>query len=166
MTQLALFAWLAAVWVFLWGDVSPGTAIAGAVVAAGVMASVRGTRATTHGTVRPLHALRFLGYFLYKLVEASAVVAWEVITPRNRINEGIVAVEIDDVSDALLTVIANAISLTPGTLTIDVHRNPNVLFVHVLHLRSVEQTCREVRVLQRYAVRAFGHEAVAGEATT
>ena len=157
ISQVALFVWLAMVWVFLWGDPAPGTAIAGATIAAVVMVTVRGTRATTHGAIRPLHAFRFLGYFLYKLLEASAVVAWEVVTPRNRINEGIVAVDIDDyLSDALVTVIANAISLTPGTLTIDVRRHPNVLYVHVLHLHSVEQTRREVHELQGYVVRAFG----------
>ena len=153
----ALFTWLALVWVFLWGDPSAGTALAGAAISAGVMVTTRGTRATTHGTVRPLPTLRFLGYFLYKLLEASAVVAWEVVTPSNRINQGIVAVDIDDdLSDALVTVIANAITLTPGTLTVDVRRKPNVLYVHVLHLRSVEQTRREVLELQRDVVRAFG----------
>ena len=157
ISRIALGVWLALVWVFLWGDPSPGTALAGAAIAAVLMLSVRGTRATTHGTIRPLYAVRFLAYFLYKLVEASAVVAWEVATPRNRINEGIVAVDIDDeLSDALVTVIANAITLTPGTLTIDVRRDPNVLYVHVLHLRSVEQTRREVLELQRYVVCAFG----------
>lgn len=157
MSRVALFIWLTLVWVFLWGDLAPGTALAGAGVATAVMFAVRGTRATTHGTIRPLYALRFIAYFLYKLFEASAIVAWEVVTPRNRINEGIVAVDIDDeLSDALVTVIANAITLTPGTLTVDVRRKPNVLYVHVLHLRSVEQTRREVLELQRYVVCAFG----------
>jgi multicomponent Na+:H+ antiporter subunit E len=103
--------------------------------------------------------VRFLAYFLAKLVEASVVVAVEVATPRNRIRTGIVAVPLRGASDALVTLVADAVTLTPGTLTLEVGRQPPTLYVHVLHLRDVEAVRREIRHLEVLAVRAFGSPA-------
>lgn len=150
--------WLVAVWLLLWEEVSAANVLSGVAVAAGTLVLFPPRAAKRQGTFRPIPALKFLVYFHIKLFQASAIVAWEIVTPRSRINQGIVAVPIRHVSDALTTLIANAISLTPGTLTIEVHRNPTVLYVHVLHLRDVEAIRRDVRQLELYAARAFGSQ--------
>jgi multicomponent Na+:H+ antiporter subunit E len=63
-------------------------------------------------------------------------------------------------TDGLATVVGNAITLTPGTLTVDVRRDdpdrPPVLYVHVLHFSDVDSLRRDVVRLERLAVRAFG----------
>lgn len=153
---IASAAWLVLVWVALWEDLSPASVLGGLLSAGALLAVFRLGPAATPNTLRPLWALRFIAYFLWKLVEASAVVAWEVVTPRNRINEGIVAVTIRGVSDALTTVVANAISLTPGTVTLEVYRHPTTLFVHVLHLHDIEAVRAEIQHLEALAIRAFG----------
>lgn len=157
---LANGAWLVALWVALWGDLTAANVIGGALAAAVLLAvfPLHGPR--RQGTVRPFHALRFLGYFLYKLAEANVVVAWEVVTPGSRINLGVVAVRLHGGSDLVITSVANAISLTPGTLTLEVRRDPPTLYVHVLHLRSIEQTREQVRRLEYLALRAFGPDDV------
>ncbi|HVL50970.1 MAG TPA: Na+/H+ antiporter subunit E [Actinomycetota bacterium] len=151
-------AWLLAVWLFLWEEVSFGNVLTGLAVATAVLLLFPPRRAERRGRFRPVAALKFLVYFHYKLVQASGIVAWEIVTPRNRINEGVVAVRIRHFSDALTTLLANAISLTPGTLTIEVDRDATTLYVHVLHLKGVEDVRREVQKLELMAVRAFGNE--------
>jgi multicomponent Na+:H+ antiporter subunit E len=63
-------------------------------------------------------------------------------------------------SDALVTLVANSITLTPGTATIDVREHedgsPPTLYVHVLHFGDVESIRRDVLRLEQLAVRAFG----------
>ncbi len=158
--RLPFAAWLMVVWVALWGDVTIGNVVGGAIVAAIALAAFPSAGPRPGMTLRPLHALRFLSYFLVKLIEANAVVAWEVLTPNNeRVREGVVAVPVTGASDAVVTTVANAISLTPGTLTLGVQREPTILFVHVLHLRSVEATRDDVHKLEMLALRAFGDEA-------
>ena len=161
--RLLVGAWLVLVWVALWEGASPANLLSGAVVAVALLAMfpLRGT--TAPGRFRPLWALRFLAYFLIKLVEANAVVAWEVVTPRNRINEGIVAVPVTGASDVLVSVVANAISLTPGTLTIEVGTDPHILYVHVLHLHDIDAVRRDVTRLERYVLRAFGSDEAVAE---
>lgn len=158
MRYLWRAVWLVAVWLFLWGEMTVANLVAGSLVAAVVLYLFKVERVLASGAFRPLAAVRFLGYFLVRLVEASVIVAWEVVTPRNRINEGIVVVPLSGVSDLLTTMVANSISLTPGTLTIEVGENANVLYVHVLHLRDVEEVRRDVHRLELLAIKAFGSD--------
>jgi multicomponent Na+:H+ antiporter subunit E len=153
--------WLTAVWVALWGDVTFANVAAGAAVALAVTVLLpatgdRGRTTTEDAEVHVLAALHFAGWFAWRLVEANVIVAWEVLTPRNRINEGVVAVPLHQCSDGLTTLVASCVSLTPGTLVLDVDRDPLVLYVHVLHLRTIEEVRVEVETLERLAIRAFG----------
>ena len=148
--------WLVVVWVALWGDLSAANVASGVVVGVLVLMAFPLAGHRSSSRLRPLAAARFAAWFAWKLAEASAVVAWEAVTPRNRINEGIVAIPIRGVSDGVITLVANAISLTPGTLTLEVRRRPAVLYVHVLHLHDIEAVRREVRHLEVLAIRAFG----------
>jgi multicomponent Na+:H+ antiporter subunit E len=154
-------AWLLVVWMGLWEAVSPGTVLGGLLVAIGLLWVFPLGRAPLGWRLRPVAAVRFGVYFVWKLIEASLVVAWEVATPQNSINEGIVAIPIRGVSDGLITLVANAISLTPGTVTLEVDEDPAVLFVHVLHLHDIEAVRREVQYLELLAIRAFGSDQAA-----
>jgi multicomponent Na+:H+ antiporter subunit E len=90
-------------------------------------------------------------------------VARTVIAPRDRIRSGIIAVPLQGCSDAVATLIADAISLTPGTLTLEVRREPLTLYVHALDVRDIIGLQREVRTLEVLAVKAFGDaDAIAG----
>jgi multicomponent Na+:H+ antiporter subunit E len=64
-------------------------------------------------------------------------------------------VPIHGASDVVITTVANSISLTPGTLTIEVGHDPATLYVHVLHIRTVEDTRTEIYYLEYLALRAF-----------
>lgn len=147
--------WLSGAWVALWGDVTAANVLAGVLVGA-LLVALFPPADEPRSAFRLLAALRFAGYFTGKLVEASAIVAWEVVTPTSRINEGIVAVPIRGVSRGLTAVVANAITLTPGTITLEVREDPTVLYVHVLHLRSLEAVRAEVLRLEELAIAAFG----------
>lgn len=155
--RLSVVAILAAVWVALWEDVTPANVVSGLLVALAVTALFPSRpEPGSSARIRPVAAGRLLGYFLWKLAEANAAVAWEVLTPTNRVNEGIVAIPVRGVSGGITTIVANAISLTPGTLTIDVDDDPCVLYVHVLHLRDPDEVRREVLHLEALVIRAFG----------
>lgn len=157
MRRLPLVVWLTVVWVALWGGLGVGNVVSGVVVASVLVVLFRfPIPSSPASVVRPFRAIAFLVFFVWKLVEASAIVAWEVVTPRNRINEAIIAVPIHGASDALATIVANFITLTPGTLTLEFERAPSVLYIHVLHLRNIEAVRRDVQRLERIAIRAFG----------
>ena len=136
--------WLTVLWVLLWGDISWANVLSGIAVAFAVVSIARlprAARATDDGVARihPLRTLWFGVYVLYKLIESNMVLAWEIVTPRNKINSGVVAVPLRTESEMAMMVVANIITLTPGTLTIEVYGSPPVVFVNVLHLHDIER---------------------------
>ncbi len=155
--RIALALWLVVVWVALWRDVSAANVVSGILVAAGVIWLFPPERRTTLA-VKPLALARFLLAVVWSIVRANVVVAWEVVTPSNRINEGVVAVELASSHPVVITLVSHAIGLAPGTMVIDVDKGedgaPSLLFVHVLHLREVSDVRREVLDLERLALAA------------
>lgn len=158
----ALVVWLTLVWALLWGDFGLASLAAGAAVALFVVwigrpADVHGMQLTSF---HPLSALVFVAYFAVQLVKSNLQVAWTVVSPRPNVHTAIVAVPMHVDSDGIVTVVANAVTLTPGTLTVDVHESddgtPPVIYVHVLQFADVESVRTEVLHLERLAVRAFG----------
>jgi multicomponent Na+:H+ antiporter subunit E len=158
MSRLVRVLLLAGIWVALWSDVSAANVLSGLVVGTAIVLVFDAGR-SGHVVVRPVRAARFLLFFLWKLVVASVVVARTVIVPRDRVHTGVVEVPLSGCSDALATLIADAVSLTPGTLTLEVRPDPLTLYVHTLDVRTVEQVRHDVRTLEVLAVRAFGDQA-------
>ena len=152
---IGVVAWSTAVWVALWSTLSLANVLWGIVVGLFVLRLAPTRPPSAQHGFRPVAFLGLLIRFLGALVEASAIVAWEVVTPRNRINEAIVRVPLRTDSAGLVTAIANAITLTPGTLTLEVHTDPAVLYVHVLHLRTIEQVRQSIRDLEDQFLAAF-----------
>jgi multicomponent Na+:H+ antiporter subunit E len=161
--HLPLVGWLTVVWVGLWGSVTPANVLGGLAVGAGVVVLLPLTDLPPQGHVRPLALLRFLGFFAADLVRASLRVVALVLRPRLRMRQAVIAVPVRGASDRLLTLLANAISLTPGTLTLEVDRPKSTLYVHVLDVGGGPDAVERVRAsivhLERLAILAVGsHE--------
>ena len=162
-----LGVWLVAIWLLLWNDLSVANVLSGVAVAVAVLSLSRlpksycvGSESGDRPRVSIPHLIYFGGYVLVKLVQANLVLAWEIVTPwRDRIHTGIVAVPLRTSSDLAMTVVANVITLTPGTVTIEAKGTPPVLYVHVLHLDDIERVKAELLHLEELSVRAFGSRA-------
>ena len=157
--RAAIAVWLTIMWVLLWGDLSLANVLGGVLVAV-LLVVVFPPEDTGDDPVviRPLATLSFLVWFLWALVVTNVAVAKEVLLPASRsdIRTAVVAIPLKTRSGRLATIIANAITLTPGTLTVDARGRPAVLFVHVLSFADVDRTREEVADLERRVVRAFG----------
>ncbi len=80
----------------------------------------------------------FIFYFLYQLLKANAQVAFDVITPRYFFKPGIVRYPLSVESDFEINVLSTFISLTPGTLIVDVSEDKKALYIHVMYLTDPE----------------------------
>lgn len=156
MRRAAIVVLLAGMWAALWRDASPGTFVGGLLAGAVVVTVVPEVRAAAwRPVVRPLATVHFLAAFTANLVRATGLVAWDVVTPTLHAREGIIAVPLRTRSTPIVTLVANAISLTPGTVTVDVAQEPTTLYIHVMHLSDVEAARAEVQRLEELALRAF-----------
>jgi multicomponent Na+:H+ antiporter subunit E len=157
--QLPLLIWLVVVWILLWGTWSWANVLSGVTVALAVTLLlplppvVGGTR------VRPLPLIRFVGHFLVDLVISGAQVAWRAIGPGGVQQAAIVRVQLRADSDLLLTVVAETISLVPGSLVLDLDRQERLISIHLLHVADLDDVERQklgVLATEERIVRAFG----------
>lgn len=95
--------------------------------------------------VRAPRVLRLTAYFLYQLVVSNFRVMWEVITPHQRSRPGIIGIELAARSDLEIMLVANMISLTPGTLSLDISDDRRVLYVHFMFLDDPTAARREIK---------------------
>ena len=84
-------------------------------------------------------------YFIYELIISSLKVAWDVVTPLQRSKPALIAVPIEANSDAEITVLANLISLTPGSLSVDVSEDRSHLLVHAMFVDDPEAFKQEIK---------------------
>ena len=81
--------------------------------------------------------IRFIPIFLKNLIESNIAVAKIVLNPKLPINTGIVKLKTDLTNEHDRLILANAITLTPGTITVELRDRE--LFIHVLNLDSLDR---------------------------
>jgi multicomponent Na+:H+ antiporter subunit E len=159
-STVALVVWLTVVWVGLWGSVTAANVLGGLAVSLVLVGLLRPSPAGAPAVVAPGALLALVLRFLADLVVSSLQVARLVLRRRVELQQGIVAVRVPGASDTLLTVLADAISLTPGTLTVDVDRPSATLYVHALDVgegpQAVERLRRSLLEQAEGTVRAIG----------
>jgi multicomponent Na+:H+ antiporter subunit E len=106
------------------------------------------TRLWLRALSRPWRLAWFVALYVADLARANAVVAWEVVTPSMSMRPGIVACPVRSATDAELTVLANLVSFTPGTLALEVAADRSVMYVHALHIGEPDDVRAAVRRLE------------------
>lgn len=156
MSRLPVAAVLLVVWALLNGELTVGNVLAGGAVAAGLVLLFPLEPSSARHRLRPVGLARFVGFVVASLVTSSARVVRTVLRPTApRLRAGIVRVDLPATSPLVVTLVANAISLTPGTLTLTATNDPAVLHVHVLGLDDVDDFRAGVLDLHRRAAAAF-----------
>ena len=92
----------------------------------------------------------YIPIFLWECVKANFDVAFRVLHPRLPINPGIVKVKTKLKTDTGLTFLANSITLTPGTLSVDIDRDKGVLYVHWIDVKAKDIDDATKRVVARF----------------
>lgn len=87
----------------------------------------------------------FFFFFIYELVKANLQVAYEIVTPKLSMTPGIVAVPLSVKSDFEITMLANLITLTPGTLSLDVSEDREVIYVHSMYIKNREDFIKSIK---------------------
>lgn len=90
-------------------------------------------------------AVSFAAYFMWELVLSNVQVAWEVLTPGVRRRPGVIAVPLSTRTDAETTLLATVVTLTPGTLSLDVSDDRTTLFVHALFAEDPDEVRDRIR---------------------
>lgn len=82
--------------------------------------------------------LSLIALFVKELILSALRVAWLAVQPRISIRPAIIAYPLTVTTDAQITLLANMITLTPGTLSIDVSDDRKTLYIHAIDIASKE----------------------------
>lgn len=78
--------------------------------------------------------ISFIAYFIKELFVSNFNVAYDVLTPVHRMNPAIIAVPLDASTDLEIVTLAALITLTPGTLSLEVSEDRKTLYVHEMYI--------------------------------
>lgn len=95
------------------------------------------TTKSTQGLIRRLgFFIKYIFRFLWEMIKANIDVAYLVIHPMLPIKPGIVKIKTKLTKDSAITMLCNSITLTPGTLTVDVSETDKELYIHWIKVKA------------------------------
>lgn len=94
---------------------------------------------------RVIAIFKLMLLFLKELVLSSVFVLKEIVRPNSKIKPGIIAVPTHLKTDWELTVFSLLISLTPGTLTMEISEERDILFVHTMDIVDTEAVIKQIK---------------------
>lgn len=89
--------------------------------------------------------LAFIFYFFCDLMKANWEVTKDVITPNYNMQPGIIKYEMAAKTDFEITMLANIIALTPGTLVIDISKDKKYIYIHGMYLKDKEKFVKHMK---------------------
>jgi multicomponent Na+:H+ antiporter subunit E len=124
---------VAVIWAALWGSFTLFQLTAGFVLGFLVLWLLQPLFGVPDGYfLRAYRVVRLILFFLYDLAVSSIRVAYDVLTPKDYSNPKILEMPLDVKSDIEILLVTNLISLTPGTLSLDVTPDRKTLIVHAM----------------------------------
>lgn len=146
---LALLVWLLLNWVPDWQHFIVGVFIAGFVAFMTGDMFVQRPHLFKH-VQRYLWFLYYIPMFLWECIKANIDVAYRVAHPNIPIHPGIVKVKTGLKSDTALTFLANSITLTPGTLSVDIDKEKGILYVHWINVKKEDTEGATELIVMRF----------------
>jgi multicomponent Na+:H+ antiporter subunit E len=136
---------LAIAWVASTGEFTAGNFVLGFALGFVVLFFTRRIVGVPNYGRKVLQVLGLVGFFIWELIKANLRVAYDVLTPGLQIKPGVVMIPLDVKTDTEITVLANLISLTPGTLSLDVSADRRVLYIHEMYIDDPELVRRRIK---------------------
>lgn len=129
---------LSFIWVALTGSLSYSNFIFGLLLGFFVLWIMSRNEYDQRYFYRVPKIIGFLLYFIYEMIKANLQVAYDVMTPKYFFRPGVVRFPLSAKTDLEINVLSTFISLTPGTLILDVSEDKKALYIHVMYLNDPE----------------------------
>jgi multicomponent Na+:H+ antiporter subunit E len=135
---------LALSWIALTGRATPGDFFIAFIIGYVILGFIyRGETSNYFGKV--LKAVWLVLFFIWELLISSLKVAYDVLTPTHYMRPGVIAVPLENLTNGEITILANMVSLTPGSLSLDVSSDKRTLFIHAMYIDEVELVRKRIK---------------------
>lgn len=140
---LSVILWL--IWLLLNNTVDPAHMILGAVLAIFIPWFTSAFWPEKVRIRRPWLLIKYIVIVLYEILVANVVVAKLILSRQDKLQPGFLHVPLELESSIAIAVLANTISLTPGTVTCDLSDDRRSLLIHALHVKDPQATVNEIK---------------------
>jgi len=147
---IAFLAWALLNWVPDWQHLVVGLFIAAFVSFLTGDLFIKRTEMLKHPKRYWYFFFHYLPVFFWEVIKANIDVAYRVLHPSLPINPGIVKVKTRLKSDAGLTFLANSITLTPGTMTVDIDADKGLLYIHWINIGETDIKSATKTIVERF----------------
>jgi multicomponent K+:H+ antiporter subunit E len=137
---------LTMVWLLLNNTLAPGHIVLGMVLGWAIPHFTLAFWPDQVRIYRPISLLRFAGFFLVEVIVANVAVARLVLAGPKALNPLFVPVPLDLTNDLALSLLANTICLTPGTVSAHLSADQRVLLVHALDCTDPDELVRTIKL--------------------
>ena len=97
----------------------------------------------------------FLLKYLVRLIRSSMYVTYDILTPKFHMKPAILKIPVQVTSDQHLLALVNLITMTPGTLTIDLTEDKKAIYIHAMYVKNSEDIYNDIKSLEKMIKRAF-----------
>ena len=136
---------LALIWASLNGEFSLVNLVGGFILGYAVLFLMQPVIGRAAYFTKMVQGLDLAFFFLKELIVANFSVAYYVLAPRDRMRPAITAIPLEPAKDLSITLLANMITLTPGTLSLDVSPDRKYLFIHNIAVTDVEESRKVIK---------------------
>lgn len=95
--------------------------------------------------MRIFRVIGFIFFYFREILFSSLFVAWDIVTPKDYTKPGIVEVPVDLKNEMAILAFANLVSMTPGSLTVDLSSDRKKMYVHVMYLYDKEAYIKKTK---------------------
>jgi multisubunit Na+/H+ antiporter MnhE subunit len=95
------------------------------------------------------YILEFIGFYIFKLVQANIFIAYDILTPKMFTKPAFLKIPVQIKSDFGLLLFSNLLSMTPGSLCVDLSDDKKEMKIHILYHKSQEQMLEEVKKIEK-----------------
>lgn len=148
MNLLLFNLFLAVLWMFMWEAFDIYSLLAGFLLGYLLLGIVSRTMDGCGYGTKGWQLISFAVYFVRILIKANLQVAWEILTPGYHMTPRFIRYPVGDLTPVQATALANAITLTPGTLSTDISEDHEYLYIHCMYAKDRQQAVNEIDELR------------------
>lgn len=142
---LSVALWL--IWLLLNNTVALGHVVLGALLAIFIPWFSAGFWQEKVTIRRPWLLVKYVFVVIYQILVANMMVARLILTNQEKLHPGFLSMPLELTSPLAISLLANTISLTPGTVSCDLSEDQKSLLIHALHIEDADAIITEIKQL-------------------
>ncbi len=87
----------------------------------------------------------FLFFYIKEVIKANLQISYDILTPKHYMKPGVIAIPMDVDTDMEILSLNNLITMTPGTLSLDVSTDRRVIYIHAMYIHDVGKLKQQIK---------------------